>query len=85
MSNKRTAAATEIAAEVGNVETVLTAMEAKQSTDDLSSMLADTAAKRDEAIMCLRLIAGLNPMLRDKAEQTIEALSKIPFPEGEQH
>jgi len=70
---------------VGNVKTVLSAIEDDFDGRDAAAFLADSAAKRDEAIMCLRLIAGLNPLLRDKAEKTIEELQKVPFPAVEGH
>ena len=70
---------------VGNVKSVLTAIEDDFDSKNAAALLADSHAKREEAIMCLRLIAGLNPMLREKAEQTIEELSKLPLPAPEGH
>ena len=69
---------------VGNVKSVLSAIDGGFDGKNAAAVLAESAAKRDEAIMCLRLIAGLNPMLREKAEKTIEELLKVPFktPEG---
>ena len=70
---------------VGNVKSVLSAMDDGFDGRDAATFLADTAAKRDEAIICLRLIAGLNPLLREKAEKTIQELSKVPLPATEGH
>lgn len=69
---------------VGDVKTVLSVMEDGFDKGAISR-LADTEEKRDEAIMCLRLIAGLDPRLRKKAEETIELLAKIPFPPVQEH
>ncbi|MGI9408127.1 MAG: hypothetical protein ACR2O4_17250 [Hyphomicrobiaceae bacterium] len=69
---------------VGDVKDVLAVMEGDFDRGTVAR-LADTAEKRDEAIMCLRLIAGLDPRLRKKAEETIELLAKIPFPPVEEH
>lgn len=70
---------------VGNVKSVLSAIDDGFDGKSAATMLAETAEKRDEAVMCLRLIAGLNPMLREKAEKTIEELLKVPFPAQDGH
>ncbi|MEO0620018.1 MAG: hypothetical protein AAFZ01_12170 [Pseudomonadota bacterium] len=85
MSNKTVGQPNVSTASVGDVGTVLRAIETDAGTGRAASVLAETAAKRDEAIMCLRLIAGLNPSLREKAEKTITELSKIPFPATDEH
>jgi len=72
-------------AKAGNIKSVLMAIESDFGSTDAIGRLADTAAKRDEAIMCLRLIAGLDPRLRNKAEATIELLAKVPFPPVDEH
>ena len=70
---------------VGNVKSVLSAIDNSFDGKRAATVLAETSAKRDEAVMCLRLIAGLNPMLREKAEQTIQELLKVPFAEPDGH
>ncbi len=85
MSGNRSIEKSDEQAPVGNVKSVLSAIEDDFDGKNAAHVLAESAAKRDEAIMCLRLIAGLNPLLREKAEKTIEELSKVPFPAPEGH
>ncbi len=85
MSRKQIAEDTDTKVPAGNIKTVMTAMEDGFDNKTAIARLADTAEKRDEAIMCLRLIAGLDPRLRTRAEETIELLAKVPFPPVEGH
>ena len=85
MSSNRSVDENDEKVPVGNVKSVLSAIDGGFDGKNAAAFLADSAEKRDEAVMCLRLIAGLNPMLREKAETTIEELLKVPFPKPESH